>query len=244
MVIWCSPSVHPVPGIYRFTITDGPEIVAEYIGQAAVSLATRFGLYRSRGKKPSLPLADKTTSRNARHLLDALAVGRSVDVAVVDDHATAPDGQMVLIDLADKALRCELEKKLIAWLCSTGVEVLNRNSNPRWQGGTRTPGAEDDMSPVPDEEVIHPTYLPFTPRHLADHFAPVTAKGDHLAYYRASADRTAAFEAAPPAGTPTEIGQAVRRGRQMEKDERFWVVATLMQLFHARVPRMLRGVKM
>ena len=57
------PSVHPVPGIYRFTITDGPEIAAEYIGQAAVSLATRFGLYRSRGKKPSLPLADKTTSR-------------------------------------------------------------------------------------------------------------------------------------------------------------------------------------
>ena len=72
---------------------------------------------------------------------------------MVDDHATAPDGQMVLIDLADKALRCELEKKLIAWLCSTGVEVLNRNSNPGWQGGTRTPRAEDDMSPVPDEEV-------------------------------------------------------------------------------------------
>ena len=55
------PSVQPVPGIYRFTISDGPETVAEYIGQAAVSLVTRFGLYRSRGKKPSLPLASKTT---------------------------------------------------------------------------------------------------------------------------------------------------------------------------------------
>jgi hypothetical protein len=52
------PSVRPVPGIYRFTISDGPETVAEYIGQAAVSLVTRFGLYRSRGKKPSLPLDD------------------------------------------------------------------------------------------------------------------------------------------------------------------------------------------
>ena len=99
------PSVRLVPGIYRFTIGDGPETVAEYIGQAAVSLVTRFGLYRSRGKKPSLPLANKTTSRNARHLLDALASGRSVSVAVVDDHVTAPDGQVKMIDPADKTLR-------------------------------------------------------------------------------------------------------------------------------------------
>jgi hypothetical protein len=109
------PSVRPIPGIYRFTISDGTETVAEYIGQAAVSLVTRFGLYRSRGKKPSLPLASNTTSRNARRLLAALAAGRSVSVALVDDHATAPDGQVVMIDLADKAVRGGLEKKLIAW---------------------------------------------------------------------------------------------------------------------------------
>lgn len=69
------PPVDPVPGIYRFTIGGGQGPVTEYIGQAAVSLVMRFGLYRSRGRKPSLPLAGKTTSRNARYLLDALAAG-------------------------------------------------------------------------------------------------------------------------------------------------------------------------
>jgi hypothetical protein len=43
-----------------------------------------------------------------------------------------PIGQTVLIDLADKALRAGIEKKLIAWLCSTGVEVFNRDGNPGW----------------------------------------------------------------------------------------------------------------
>jgi hypothetical protein len=86
---------------------------------------------------------------------------------------------------------------------------------------------------VPADEVIHRDYLPFTPRQLNDHFAPVAAMGDHLAYYRASAKRAADFNAAHPAGTPAEIRQAIKWGRQMEKDERFWVAATLMQLFHA-----------
>src|SRR6185437_16565815 len=139
------PAVRPIPGIYRFTISDGTDTVAEYIGQAAVSLVTRFGLYRSRGKKPSLPLASNTTSRNARHLLDALAAGRSVSVALVDDHATAPDGQVVMIDLADKAVRSGLEKKLIAWLSTTGADVLNRDFNPGWEGAAGKPGLEDGM---------------------------------------------------------------------------------------------------
>jgi hypothetical protein len=86
---------------------------------------------------------------------------------------------------------------------------------------------------VPADEVIHRDYLPFTPRQLNDHFAPVTAMGDHLAYYRASAKRAADFNADPPAGTPAEIHQAIKWGRQIEKDERFWVAATVMQLFHA-----------
>ena len=223
------PPVRPVPGIYRFTISDGPEPVAEYIGQAAVSLVTRFGLYRSRGKKPSLPLANKTTSRNARHLLDALASGHSVSVALVDDHVTAPDGQMKMIDLADKTLRDGLEKKLIAWLCTTGAEVLNRDFNPGWGGAAEPPRPQNDIEPVPADEMIHREYLPFTPRQLNDHFAPVTAMGDHLAYYRASAKRAADFNAGPLAGTPAEIRQAIKWGRQMEKDERFWVAATLMQ---------------
>src|SRR5260370_13487312 len=57
------PPVAAEPGIYRFLIEDGMQPVAGYIGQAKRSLATRFGLYRSRGKKPKLPLAQKTTSR-------------------------------------------------------------------------------------------------------------------------------------------------------------------------------------
>jgi len=227
------PAVRPIPGIYRFTISDGTDTVAEYIGQAAVSLVTRFGLYRSRGKKPSLPLASNTTSRNARHLLDALAAGRSVSVALVDDHATAPDGQVVMIDLADKAVRSGLEKKLIAWLSTTGADVLNRDFNPGWEGAAGKPGLEDGMELGAADEEIDRDYLPFTPQQLAEHFAPVAARGDHLAYYRASARRAADFKAAPPAGTPAEISQAVRWGRQMEKDERFWVAATLMQMFHA-----------
>lgn len=120
------PSVPPVPGIYRFTIKDGSEIVAEYIGQAAVSLVQRFRGYRSRGRKPALPLEKKTTSRNARKILDALRAGRVVGVAVVNDRAVTPDGQVIVIDLADKALRDELEKVLIERLRGTGVEILNR----------------------------------------------------------------------------------------------------------------------
>ena len=86
---------------------------------------------------------------------------------------------------------------------------------------------------MPADEVIHREYLPFTPQQLNDHFAPAAATGDHLAYYGASGKRAADFKAGPPAGTPAEIHQAIKWGRQTEKDERFWVAATLMQLFHA-----------
>jgi hypothetical protein len=99
-----------------------------------------------------------------------------------------------------------------------------------------TKHAEDEMNPVSAEDVIHPVYLPFTAPHLADHFAPVAAPGDpgdHLAYYLASAERARVLEANPPTGTPAEKRRAIRWGRQMEKDERFWVATTLMRLFHA-----------
>jgi hypothetical protein len=124
------PPVGAVPGIYRFTISDGRRVVAGYIGQAAVSLAKRFGLYRSRGRHPSLPLERKTTSRNARYLLDALDAGYTVNVALVGEHAVGGDGKTVVLDLTDKACRSNLEKRLIEELCLTGVEVLNRDGNP------------------------------------------------------------------------------------------------------------------
>jgi len=49
-----------------------------------------------------------------------------VSVAIVDDRAVTPDGQIVVVNLADKALRDKLEKNLIEWVRGTGVEVLNR----------------------------------------------------------------------------------------------------------------------
>jgi hypothetical protein len=37
------------------------------------------------------------------------------------------------LDLADKAFRSGLERRLIPQLCETGIEVLNRNGNPSWK---------------------------------------------------------------------------------------------------------------
>lgn len=95
------------------------------------------------------------------------------------------------------------------------------------------------------DDVIHPIYLPFTEQQLLGHFAPVAGRTDateaerHLTYYRTSAQRLAAFETGP---TPSkqEARALTRRARQIEKDERFWVVAALMGVFHAsdRVERL------
>lgn len=90
---------------------------------------------------------------------------------------------------------------------------------------------------MPDT-VIHPIYLPFTEQQLLDHFAPVGRIGPekaqhHLTYYRESVKRLAAFEAgSKPTGKDARA--LTRRARQIEKDERFWVVAALMGVFHAR----------
>ena len=121
------PAARAVPGIYRFTITSGSGVVAEYVGQAASSIHKRFRSYRSRGRSPRLPLERMTTSRNARFMVDALAAGRSITVALLKESATSPDGRIVRVDLTAKAVRDGLERRLIAWLCTTGVVVLNRH---------------------------------------------------------------------------------------------------------------------
>jgi hypothetical protein len=129
------PPVAAVPGIYRFMIDDGSGVVAGYIGQAKKSLATRFSLYRSRGRRPSYPLERKTTSRNAHRFLAELAAGHTVHVALVDDHVTRPDGQTIVFDLADNVIRSGLERRLILELGESGIEVLNRDYNPQWEIG-------------------------------------------------------------------------------------------------------------
>jgi hypothetical protein len=88
--------------------------------------------------------------------------------------------------------------------------------------------AEGDVMPG-SEEVIHPLYLPFTREQLSKHFA-----GDpdqHVAYYWNSGQRATAHAATAPGGTSAEMWRATVSGRQVEKDERFWVAGALMRVF-------------
>ncbi|GAA0794316.1 hypothetical protein [Spirilliplanes yamanashiensis] len=79
--------------------------------------------------------------------------------------------------------------------------------------------------------VLHETYLPFPAEILRRHFAPVRAPGDHLAYYRASVANAAAHDDRVATGHLVTDAE-VRRGRQLEKDERFWVAAALLGLYY------------
>ena len=90
--------------------------------------------------------------------------------------------------------------------------------------------------------MLHETYLPFTDAQLRSHFAPISGDPSaeanrHLAYYQASLTRLADHERT---GSATDRG-ATKRARQVEKDERFWVVAALMALHYGpdRAPRMV-----
>jgi hypothetical protein len=82
--------------------------------------------------------------------------------------------------------------------------------------------------------VMHSTYLPFTADQLRGHFAPAPRPGEidrQLAYYQVSIERAQEYNDRVGRGikpTPADT----RRGRQMEKDERFWVAAALMALYH------------
>ena len=109
-----------VQGIYWFRVSEGDEVVAGYVGQAAglEGFAQRFGFYRYRGNHPALPLAKKTTSRNARKLLDAIEAGKTVDVSVLD-------GPELAGRRGKNPYRDDLEEKLIHQLCRSGVEVWN-----------------------------------------------------------------------------------------------------------------------
>ena len=86
-------------------------------------------------------------------------------------------------------------------------------------------------------EVLHDVYLPFTEAQLREHFAPVgadkTSAERHLDYYRKSVQAARDWASSQPSGTPAERAQAKRRGLQVQKDERFWVVTALMSVFHA-----------
>jgi hypothetical protein len=84
-------------------------------------------------------------------------------------------------------------------------------------------------------DVLHRTYLPFTAGQLREHFAPVLGHGErdrHLRYYLASVDEARKYDELIRGGDrPTP--RQTRLGRQMEKDERFWLATALMSLYHA-----------
>lgn len=84
-------------------------------------------------------------------------------------------------------------------------------------------------------DVLHQTYLPFKADQLRQHFAPVADPGErdrHLQYYLASIKEAREYDALICRGDRPTRAQT-RLGRQMEKDERFWVVTALMSLYHA-----------
>jgi hypothetical protein len=89
--------------------------------------------------------------------------------------------------------------------------------------------------PALAEAVIDETYLPFVPSCLLKHFAPVAGTGSpdrFLTYYLTSKKNRG--ELLRSEGPDLEISdpRAIRRGRQMEKDERFWVVGALLGVYY------------
>jgi hypothetical protein len=97
-----------------------------------------------------------------------------------------------------------------------------RSSPPSNFMVTANGGTSREGRPVTHFEsgVVDPIYLPFTEDELKIHFAPIAHErrldpDRHLTYYRESTKRT---------------------DRQMEKDERFWVMAALVGLFSSEDP--------
>jgi len=99
-----------------------------------------------------------------------------------------------------------------------------------------------DQPMLPESGLIHSEYLPFTSEQLSQHFATIIStdsgyspegRSRHLAYFLASAKAGRDFDATAFVGTATDRAKAIKRARQVEKDERFWVVTGLMSLFHA-----------
>ena len=83
--------------------------------------------------------------------------------------------------------------------------------------------------------MMHPIYLPFTEQQLLSHFADVRQNGkciknvNHLKYYKQSIEKYNEYLRK----------NHNRRGEpcQVEKDERFWIVACMMTIFYSQQNR-------
>jgi hypothetical protein len=82
-----------------------------------------------------------------------------------------------------------------------------------------------------DENLIHPTYLPFTPAQLRRHFTSASEADKHVAQFEVSAKRYRDFCAQFPdrGGASIEFSA---RDSQIEKDEEFWTAACWLRLFY------------
>ncbi len=93
----------------------------------------------------------------------------------------------------------------------------------------------EPVSPAP-EELIHPTYLPFTAVQLRQHFAPVDGRSReelerHVQYFTDSAERYKQFCAPLPKREGASLG-SLKLACQIEKDERFWAASCWLSIFH------------
>lgn len=78
--------------------------------------------------------------------------------------------------------------------------------------------------------IIEPTYLPFSSEQLEEHFSYSKVAKQHLNYYLKSA------KSYKDHVREDRVGVTIRSAkypRQLEKDERFWVVTCLMKYYHA-----------
>jgi hypothetical protein len=111
------------------------------------------------------------------------------------------------------------------------------------RGGGEPPTYDRMATPTPPPSVattlLHPVYLPFSEDVVRRHFADVIGGGDpdrHLSYYRTRLAAAAELAAHRDAGSPVTRAM-VHKGRQMEKDERFWVVSALLSVWYGDDPK-------
>lgn len=81
---------------------------------------------------------------------------------------------------------------------------------------------------------MHPKYFPFTEKEFLYHFADI--KGGvvrHLTYYQQSVRRYKEFCKKKPYRKGMPLSK-MKLPCQIEKDEKFWIAATLMTIFHSK----------
>jgi len=87
--------------------------------------------------------------------------------------------------------------------------------------------------------MMHQIYLPFTEQQLLSHFADVRQNGEciknvnHLKYYKQSIEKYEEYlkKNHNRRGKPLK---EMRKPCQVEKDERFWIVACMMTIFYSQ----------